>query len=65
MKLLNSVRLVSLVSAVLFAGCQDTDYDFEKNHLSADAKAFVEAFEERYGYIDPDHTFNDAFYGSV
>ena len=65
MKLLNSVRLVSLVSAVLFAGCQDTDYDFEKNYLSADAKAFVEAFEERYGYIDPDHTFNDAFYGSV
>lgn len=65
MKLLNSVRLVSLVSAILLAGCQDTDYDFEKNYLNEDAKAFVEAFEERYGYIDPAHTFNDAFYGSV
>ena len=65
MKLLNSVRLVSLVSAILLAGCQDTDYDFEKNYLNEDAKAFVDAFEERYGYIDPAHTFNDAFYGTL
>ncbi len=65
MKLLNSVRLVTLASAAVLVGCQDTDYDFEKNYISEDAKAFIEAFEDRYGYIDPTHTFNDAYYGSV